>query len=1159
MKPPSYVHLNLHTDYSLKDGLCHLDALFETCAEMKIPALAITDLNNLFATIKFYNKALKNGVKPIIGCDIDCYPTLSTESKQAKSKQSEVPTNLTVLCQNNIGYRNLIHLVSSAYNQGQVVLGKPGIALDWLKTRNEGLIVLSGGITGDVGQHILKKDLIAAKGSILYWRSVFGDRYYLEVHKIGVADEDYYLNEVIQLAAICQVPLVATNKVRFLTAQQYEAHEARVCISEGSLLADPKRVRHYTPQQYLRTEVEMGKLFEACPSALSNSVEIAKRCNLHIALGEYHLPHYPIPEGFTTERYLEHMAKTGLADRWAAITAFNDGNLQHLDYDERLERELSVINGMGYTGYFLIVADFINWAKNNDVPVGPGRGSGPGSLVAYCIGITDLDPLKYDLLFERFLNPERVSMPDFDVDFCMEGRDRVIDYVASRYGRHSVSQIITYGTMAAKAVIRDVGRVLGYPYGFVDTLAKLIPFELGITLEKALAQEEILRLRYEEEDDVRALIELALVLEGTVRNAGKHAGGVVIAPSQISDFAPIYCEAGSDAWVTQYDKDDVEAVGLVKYDFLGLRTLTIIKWALEAIHTQQRKNQGTLLDIALIDLSDEATFSLLQKCQTTAVFQLESRGMKDIVKRLKPDCFEDIIALVALFRPGPLQSGMVEDFINRKQGIAEVAYQHPDLLPVLKPTYGIILYQEQVMQIAQVLANYTLGGADLLRRAMGKKKPEEMAQQREIFIVGAKQRDIDEKLANAIFDLMEKFAGYGFNKSHSAAYALLAYQTAWLKAHYPAEFMAAVLTSELQDTDKLAGLIDECRQMGLNVVPPSIYSSTYAFTVNENQAIEYGLGALKGAGEAAIEAIVHARKNRKQFSSFYDFVASVDLKKTNKRVFETLINSGACDDFGVERAVLLASLPTALSLAEKKAQELSRKQGSLFALLEEQPEISYTMVPTWNLRQRLQAEKNSFGFYFSKLPITAYRSELDSVFKTRIATLSSGDYQKVAGWVLDVRVLMTKKQERMAIVKLADETGQIDVAVFPDLYQELRSLIQKDCLLVVEGDANIDEWNGALRMGARKLWGLEDFRQIHVQYIELALHEKECSPQKLQAIQSILEKYNQGSTSTRIVFSTQTAKAELALDKSFQINPSDALLDELGQHVAVRLVYTPHI
>ncbi len=1147
MITPSFIHLNLHTDYSLKDGLCHLDALFEKCEEMQIPALAITDLNNLFATIKFYTKALKKGIKPIIGCDMECFHSLK--------KEKPALFHLTLLCQNNQGYSNLIHLVSSAYHQGQPILGKPGIDAEWIKSYQEGLIVLSGGIEGDVGQAILNQDIAAAKERILYWRSIFGDRYYLEVHKIDFPNEDYYLKEIIALASELQIPLVATNKVRFLNANQFEAHEARVCISEGTLLADPQRTRHYTPEQYLRSAEEMQKLFAKIPSALHNSVAVAKRCNVHITLGEYHLPHYPVPEGFTTESYLEYMAETGLAHRWPAIVALKgEAALQRSDYEERLERELSVINNMGYTGYFLIVADFINWAKNNGVPVGPGRGSGPGSLVAYCIGITDLDPLQYDLLFERFLNPERVSMPDFDVDFCMEGRDKVIDYVANRYGRRSVSQIITYGTMAAKAVVRDVGRVLGYPYGFVDTIAKLIPFELGMTLEKALAQEELLRQRYDEEEDVRALIELAVVLEGSVRNAGKHAGGVVIAPSQITDFAPLYCETGSDAWVTQYDKDDVESVGLVKYDFLGLRTLTIIKWTLDAVHALQKKQGATLLDIQLIDLKDKATFELLQHCQTAAIFQLESRGMRDIIKRLKPDCFEDIIALVALFRPGPLQSGMVDDFINRKQGIEEVVYQHPDLQNVLKATYGVILYQEQVMQIARVLANYTLGGADLLRRAMGKKKPEEMSKQRQIFIQGAKQNKIDEKLANTIFDLMEKFAGYGFNKSHSAAYALLTYQTAWLKAHYPAQFMASVLSSELQDTDKLEGLVDECRKMGLKIVPPSILSSDYAFRVNKEGAIEYGLGALKGVGEGAVEAIIQARDNT--FSSFYDFVMHLDLKKINKRVFEALIGSGACACFGVPKATLLASLGKALSLAEKKNVEKNQKQGSLFALLEDTtPKISYIEVPAWSLRQDLQAEKTSFGFYFSQLPILAYRAELDSVLNTRIGNLSTNDYQKVAGWVLEVRTLMTKRNERMAFIKLADETGQIDVAVFSDLYQELRHLIQKDALLVIEGDTNVDEWNGALRMSVRRLWGMEDFRQIHLKHIELNLKDEEVSPQKLQAIESILKRHHQGSTPIHICFSTQKAQVHFATGDAFHVNPSDTLLDELGEHVAFRLVY----
>ncbi len=1150
MASPNFIHLNLHTDYSLKDGLCHLEPLFTLCQENHIPALALTDLNNLFAAIKFYSLALKNGVKPIIGCDLEHYKLES----QISAKKELLTSQITLLSQTNQGYHNLLKLVSTAYNEGQKVLTKPGVDRDWVQRYSQDLIALSGGIVGDVGQCILRRDSASAKECAQFWQSLFGDRYYIEIHKVGLPEEDYYINEAVRLAIELNIAVVATNKVRYLTANQFEAHEARVCISEGDLLGDPNRKRMYTNQQYLRSEEEMQKLWQAYPHALQNSVEIAKRCNVSITLGTYHLPNYEVPPSFTTESYLEYMAEEGLAQRWPAITAMNDGVLQRQDYDERLKRELAVINGMGYTGYFLIVADFINWAKKNDVPVGPGRGSGPGSLVAYCIGITDLDPLKYDLLFERFLNPERVSMPDFDVDFCMEGRDKVIDYVANRYGRHSVSQIITYGTMAAKAVVRDVGRVLGYPYGFVDSLAKLIPFELGITLEKALAQEELLRQRYEEEEDVRALIELALILEGSVRNAGKHAGGVVIAPSKISDFAPIYCEAGSDAWVTQYDKDDVEAVGLVKYDFLGLRTLTIIKWAVDAIHKVQQQQGGTLLDIQLIDLQDAKTFELLQKCETTAVFQLESRGMKDLIKRLQPDCFEDIIALVALFRPGPLQSGMVDDFIHRKHGVAEVAYPHADLAPVLKSTYGIILYQEQVMQIAQVLANYTLGGADLLRRAMGKKKPEEMAKQRQIFITGATSRQVSADIANSIFDLMEKFAGYGFNKSHSAAYALLAYQTAWLKAHYPAEFMAAVLTSELQNTDKLAQLIDECKRMGLTVLAPSLYTSDYVFVVNAAGAIEYGLGALKGVGEGAVEVIIQARKHQ-QFNSFYDFITSLDVKKVNRRVLETLINSGACDVFKVERSSLLASLPKALSLAEKEAEASSMGQGSLFALIEEKPSVEYVMAPAWTLRQKLQAEKESFGFYFSSLPIDAYRIELDKVFQTRIDSLSSNGYNKIAGWVSEIRTLFNKRNERMAFIKLIDETGQIEIAVFADLYQELRPLIQKDCLLIIEGETSQDQWSNGLRMSAKRIWGLDDFRQIHLQHLEVSVEDKTCSPKVLQNLHDILKRYQPGPTKVRICFSTDKAQAQIALGEEFHVNPSDALLDELGQYGEVRLVY----
>ncbi len=1154
MKNIEFIHLNIHSDYSLKDGLCHLDPLITSAQALHYPAMALTDLNNLFAGIKFYQKALKAGVKPIMGCDLEFY--------DEDSSKTLLQNRIILLCQNNLGYRNLIALISKAYTEGQKIWGRPAVLRSWIADYAEGLIALSGGLTGDLGQLLLKDQLAAAEQRAHEWQTIFGDRYYIEIQRIGLPREEAYIQHCIRLARQFNIPLVASNAVRFIEEKQFEAHEARVCISEGELLNDPKRKRQYTPQQYFRTVSEMKALFSDIPSALQNTVEIAKRCNLEITLGEYHLPRYPIPEGFTTESYLEHLAKIGLDKRWPAMLAQGIGEgLTRQDYDERLMRELSVINGMGYTGYFLIVADFIRWAKHNGVPVGPGRGSGPGSLVAYSIEITDLDPLKYDLLFERFLNPERVSMPDFDVDFCMEGRDRVIDYVAKTYGRESVSQIITYGTMAAKAVLRDVGRVLGYPYGFVDPLAKLVPFEIGITLEKALAQEEILRKRYEEEEDVRALIDLSLILEGSVRNAGKHAGGVVIAPSQLTDFAPLYCESGSDAWVTQYDKDDVEAVGLVKYDFLGLRTLTIIQWAVNAIHAIQKSKNEILLDITQIPLDDPKTFELLQACQTTAVFQLESRGMKDIIKRLKPDCFEEIIALVALFRPGPLQSGMVEDFIDRKHGVAEIDYPHSDLIPVLKPTYGIILYQEQVMQIAQVLANYTLGGADLLRRAMGKKKPEEMAQQRSIFIKGSQERAVPSELANSIFDLMEKFAGYGFNKSHSAAYALLSYQTAWLKAHYPAEFMAAVLTSESQDTDKLAHLIDECRQMGLQVLPPSIDFSARQFTVNDQGAIVYGLGALKGVGEGAVQAIIAARPKKNSYPSFYAFVEALDLKKVNRRVFEALINAGACNHFGIQAPDLLASLQKALALAEKKSSDIKLGQGSLFSLMAEAPEQTYLKAPAWNLRQQLQAEKESFGFYFSDSPVSAYRSELNHVIKTRLIDLHTGSKQKVVGWVSDIRTILNKRNDRMAFVKLMDETAQLEVTVFADLYQEFRNLLQKDKVLIIEGDLSLDDWSGALRMNAKKILSINDYRLSHARYLRLDLKAEECSSPKITALKEIFARHRQEQLESLRTcplyfhFSTQTAEALLSVDQQFKVLPSDELLDELGQQASVELVY----
>ncbi len=835
-----FVHLRLHTEYSLLDGIVRVPELMAAVAGAGMPAVALTDQSNLFAMVKFYKEAQSAGIKPLIGVDVWV----------RESGERMPPSRLVFLCQNLIGYRHLTQLVTRSFLEGQQ-RGAPMLERGWLEPATmRGLIVLSGGQEGDIGQALARGKAGEAARCLARWQGLCGDRFYLEVQRTGRSGEQAYGEAVLDLAREHGVPAVATNDVRFLTRAEFEAHEARVCIHDGALIADPGRPRRYSEEQYLKSPAEMAELFADAPELLLNTIEIAKRCSLEINLGSSMLPAYPVPPGTTTEEFLRQEAHRGLVSRLEEAKSLRGAARDAGAYAARLDLELGVICSMGFAGYFLIVADFIRWARGNGIPVGPGRGSGAGSLVAYVLGITDLDPIEHDLLFERFLNPERVSMPDFDVDFCMEGRDRVIDYVANKYGRDRVSQIITYGTLAAKAVVRDVGRVLGHNYGYVDKIAKLIPFEIGITLDKALEQEDELRRLYAADPEVHELIDLARKLEGLARNAGTHAGGVVIAPSVLTDFTPLYCEEGGTTPVTQFDKDDVEAAGLVKFDFLGLRTLTIIDWAVRDINRDRASCGQPPLLMSALPMDDAATYRLLKSCKTTAVFQLESRGMKDLIRRLQPDRFGDIVALVALFRPGPLQSGMVDDFIARKHDTsgATIDYLHPDLKGVLEATYGVILYQEQVMQIAQILAGYTLGGADLLRRAMGKKKPEEMAKQRSVFVGGAVARGVREGQASHIFDLMEKFAGYGFNKSHSAAYALLSYQTAWLKAHYPAAFMAAVLSSDMDKTDKVVTLIDECAGMGLSVQPPDVNESVYAFRVAGPASIRYGLGAIKGVG-----------------------------------------------------------------------------------------------------------------------------------------------------------------------------------------------------------------------------------------------------------------------------------------------------------------------
>ena len=988
-----FVHLRVHSEYSIVDGLIRVKALAKRVADLNMPAVALTDLNNFYALIKFQKAATGAGIKPIFGSDL-------------LVRDDDDPDQTSVLCllaQNQTGYRNLTELISRAYLEGQYQ-GRAYVNRSWVEQASEGLIALSGGREGDVGQLLMAGKPQAAAASLARWLGVFPDRFYIELQRTGRQYEDEYLHAAVALAEQTDCPVVATNDVRFLDSDEFDAHEARVCIRDGRVLDDPRRPRNYSEQQCLRSAEEMQALFADIPEALQNSVEIAKRCNLTIQLGTYYLPEYPIPAGQTQEEFFRELCHNGLDERLDFL--FDNDSPEFVEhqkeYRDRLDFELNVILQMGFPGYFLIVMDFIQWAKDHDIPVGPGRGSGAGSLVAYALKITDLDPIQYDLLFERFLNPERVSMPDFDVDFCMDGRDRVINYVADNYGRDAVSQIITFGTMAAKAVVRDVARVQGKPYGLADKLSKMIPFEVGMTLTKAHEQEEVLREFLLSDEAAQEIWDMAVQLEGVVRGVGKHAGGVVIAPSKLTDFAPLYCDDAGGGLVTQFDKNDVEDAGLVKFDFLGLRTLTIIDWALKIINAQRAQIDEAALDIMAIPLQDRSTFDLLKRAETTAVFQLESRGMKDLIKRLLPDCFEDIIALVALFRPGPLQSGMVDDFINRKHGRAEVAYPHPQyqhdcLKPVLGPTYGIILYQEQVMQIAQEMGGYTLGGADLLRRAMGKKKPEEMEKQRVLFQAGAVEKGFQEELASNIFDLMEKFAGYGFNKSHSAAYALVSYQTAWLKTHYPAPFMAAVMSSELDNTDKIVIFIEECREMKLDYKLPSVNEGEYMFTVNDRGQIVYGLGAIKGLGEGPVENMIAARNAGGPFVNLFEFCERTDPRKVNKRAIDALIRSGAFDDWGEDRAILMAAMPEAVKGAEQSAKNTDSGMTDLFgetlAVVSRDVYAPFQDVRRWTSKERLLGEKETLGVYVTGHPIDDYEAELRRFVPKKIVDLNPEKHQ----------------------------------------------------------------------------------------------------------------------------------------------------------------------
>ncbi|MBK8132571.1 MAG: DNA polymerase III subunit alpha [Gammaproteobacteria bacterium] len=1155
---PQFIHLGVHSEYSLVDGLVRIDELVERSAELGMPAVALTDVCNFFALVKFYEAAQRRGLKPICGAEF----TLTDANGGA-------PARLTLLVQNDIGYRNLTRLMSRAYLEGQVQ-GRPTVRRDWVTAASEGLIMLSGGRFGDVGQALLSRREDAAT-LLQGWLKAFPERYYLELHRTGRPDEDEYLHRAVALAAAHDCPVVATNDVRFLAPDQFDAHEVRVCINESRTLNDPRRERRYSDRQYLRSPAEMAELFDDLPEALANSVEIARRCNLELRLDQVRLPEYPVPAGLSAAEFFHRVATEGLERRLAVLLdpAQPDYEAQRTRYSARLEFEIGIIEQMGFAGYFLIVMDFIRWAKANDIPVGPGRGSGAGSLVAYALEITDLDPLAYDLLFERFLNPERVSMPDFDIDFCMDNRDRVIAYVADRYGREAVSQIITFGTMAAKAVVRDVARVQGKSYGLADKLSKMIPNELGITLEKAREQEEVLRDFLAGDDEAQEIWDMALQLEGLTRNAGKHAGGVVIAPGAITDFAPLYCDAAGEGLVTQFDKDDVERVGLVKFDFLGLRTLTIIDWAVRNANRERERAGEAPLAIAAIPLDDAATYVLLQKAHTTAVFQLESRGIRELILRLKPSRFEDIVALVALFRPGPLQSGMVHDFIDRKHGRQPVAYphpkyQHPALKPVLEPTYGIILYQEQVMQIAQVLGGYSLGEADLLRRAMGKKKAEEMAEQRAIFRAGAIANGIAAELAENIFDLMEKFAGYGFNKSHSAAYALLAYQTAWLKAHHPAAFMAAVLSADMQNTDKVVTLIDECRALALKVAPPDVNAGLYQFSVAADGGVIYGLGAIKGLGQGPVDAIIAARESGGPFLDLFDFCARVDSRRLNKRALDALIRAGAMDtlgpeqdafgaaaDIGYRRAVLCAATDEAVRLADQQARNLDAGIGDLFGGAPAQRATrrgyaSYAAVPGFGVAERLRGEKETLGLYLTGHPLDEYVDELERLVPLRIAALRAArETQRLVGLVVGTRTMKTRRGDTMCFITLDDRSGRIEVAVFAELYREHREKLVRDAILVVDGQVSEDDYSGGIKMRADTVHTLAEARRSALKSLVLELRGDRVGAEGAVLLADILAPYRRGGCPLRLRYRRAGAMGEIALPPDWALNPEDELLHRL--------------
>jgi DNA polymerase-3 subunit alpha len=1186
---PSFVQLRLHSEFSIVDGITRLDAAVAKAKADGQTALGLTDLGNTFGFVKFYKAARAKGVKPILGSDVFISNPVDRDN----------PFRALLLIQNGQGYKNLCELISKAWLTN-VHRDRGEIDFEWFAEHAEGLICLSGAAQGEVGQALLKQTdqgFEEALQAANRYRQVFKDRFFIELQRAGLSGEDVYVRSALQVAAQAQVPVVATHPIQFLNPEDFQSHEARVCIASGETLANPRRKRAFTEQQYLASQAEMVERFADIPQALANSVAIAAMCNLSLQLGKPQLPDFPTPNGESLEDYLRVSSKDGLEKRLFVLypdKALRDD--RRPTYQARLDLECETIIQMGFPGYFLIVADFINWAKNNNVPVGPGRGSGAGSLVAYSLSITDLDPLPYALLFERFLNPERVSMPDFDIDFCQEKRQLVIDYVRFKYGRQAVSQIVTFGTMASRAVIRDAGRVLELPYNFCDQLSKLIPVVQNkpLSLAEAREKEPILAEREKKEDEVRELLALAEPLEDLTRNVGMHAGGVLIAPGKITDFCPLYQApgaSGEEGVVSMYDKDDVEAVGLVKFDFLGLRNLTIIQLAVDTINRLYSDRPLKLEDLNGFD--DPSAYRVLKQANTTAIFQVESQGMKRYLLKLQPDSFEDIIAMLALYRPGPLNSGMVDDFILRKQGQQRINYFHDDLKDCLTPTYGVIVYQEQVMQIAQIMAGYTLGGADLLRRAMGKKKPEEMAQQRSIFMEGAKAKGHPEKLATELFDLMEKFAEYGFNKSHTAAYAVITYQTAWLKAHYPAEFLAATMSSDMDDTDKVAFLVDDAKANGLGVLPPSINASGYRFEpvlgVDEQGqpldgsdappqtsacAIRYGLGAVRGVGESAVMSILKAREDG-PFKDLFDFCARVDRRLVNKRAMEALVKSGAFDEIHPQGQAGRSQLMAAIELAVRVAEEAQANadQVGLFSgdcgSSGSGATHSLPKVPSYSARETLLEEKLALGYCFSGSLFDSVAQEVRRFAATPLArAMPTKDPIWIAGVVTNSRAQMTRRGI-MRVIELDDGSGHMEVTVFNELYDARKHVLKVDDVLIVSAKIDNDEYSGGLRGGAAEILTLAEARGRHARAIKMMLTTNDLNEASQKFMEQIRElavqarshqQQAQGGRVCPIILQVQHGQqiCDVRLGSAYSCEPSDqtiAALKRVFGDQAVSLVY----